>query len=44
MRRGGAIVAFANILFEKSILTPDQLARKMDQVAARHPRGMLDPK
>ncbi|MBV8283138.1 MAG: nitrile hydratase subunit beta [Candidatus Eremiobacteraeota bacterium] len=29
------IVAFANILFEKSILTPDQLARKMDEVAAR---------
>jgi hypothetical protein len=30
------IVAFANILFEKSILTPDQLARKMDAVAARY--------
>jgi hypothetical protein len=30
------IVAFANILFEKSILTPDQLARKMDEVAARY--------
>jgi len=29
------IVAFANILFEKSILTPDQLARKMNEVAAR---------
>jgi Nitrile hydratase beta subunit len=29
------IVAFANILFEKSILTPEQLARKMDEVAAR---------
>jgi Nitrile hydratase beta subunit, N-terminal len=30
------IVAFANILFEKSILTPDQLARKMDEVGARY--------
>ena len=29
------IVAFANILFEKSILTPDQLARKMDEVSTR---------
>ena len=29
------IVAFANILFEKSILTPDELARKMDEVSAR---------
>jgi hypothetical protein len=30
------IVAFANILFQKAILTPDELARKMDEVAARH--------
>ena len=29
------IVAFANILFEKSILTPDELARKMDEVSVR---------
>ena len=29
------IVAFANILFEKSVLTPDQLARKMDEVSTR---------
>jgi Nitrile hydratase beta subunit len=29
------IVAFANILFQKQILTPDELARKMDEVAAR---------
>ena len=29
------IVAFANILFEKSILTPEQLSRKMEEVAAR---------
>jgi hypothetical protein len=29
------IVVFANILFEKYILTPDQLARKMDEVSAR---------
>jgi Nitrile hydratase beta subunit len=36
---GRWIVAFANILFEKSILTPDQLARKMDEVAARYPQN-----
>lgn len=30
------IVAFANILFQKQILTPVELARKMDEVAARH--------
>jgi hypothetical protein len=29
------IVAFANILFQKGILTPEQLARKMDEVEAR---------
>src|SRR4051812_47027499 len=29
------IVAFANILFQKSILTPEQLARKMDEISAR---------
>jgi Nitrile hydratase beta subunit len=29
------IVAFANILFRKGILTPEELARKMDEVAAR---------
>jgi len=29
------IAAFANILFEKQILTPEQLARKMDEVGAR---------
>jgi Nitrile hydratase beta subunit len=29
------IVAFANILFQKQILTPEELARKMDEVAAR---------
>jgi hypothetical protein len=27
--------AFANILFEKQILTPEELARKMDEVEAR---------
>ena len=31
------IVAFANILFQKGILTPAELARKMDEVAARQP-------
>ena len=30
------IVAFANILFQKQILTPEELAKKMDEVAARH--------
>jgi nitrile hydratase beta subunit-like protein len=31
------IAAFANILFQKAILTPEELARKMDEVAARYP-------
>jgi len=30
------IVAFANILLRKEIFTPEELARKMDEVAARH--------
>lgn len=30
------IVAFANILFQKQILAPSDLAIKMDEVAARH--------
>jgi hypothetical protein len=30
------IVAFANILFQKEILTPGELAKKMDEVAARY--------
>jgi hypothetical protein len=30
------IAAFANILFQKQILTPDELARKMDEVAWRY--------
>lgn len=29
------IAAFAHILFQKQILTPGELARKMDEVAAR---------
>ena len=29
------IVAFTNILFEKGILTPDQVARKVEDVTAR---------
>lgn len=29
------IVAFAQILFQKRILTPEELARKMDEVATR---------
>lgn len=31
-------VVFANILFQKQILTPEELALKMDEVAARHAR------
>ena len=31
------IAAFANILFQKAILTPGELAVKMEEVAARHP-------
>ncbi len=30
------IAAFANILLQKQILTPEDLARKMDEVAQRH--------
>ena len=37
------IVAFANILFQKGILTPSDLARKMDEVAARLPAAPSDP-
>jgi hypothetical protein len=29
------IVAFANILFQKGVLTPDDLAKKMEEVEAR---------
>ena len=32
------IAAFAKILFQKQILTPEELAIKMDEVAARHAR------
>jgi hypothetical protein len=32
------IVAFTNILFRKQILTPEEFARKMDEVAARWPK------
>jgi hypothetical protein len=32
------IVAFANILFRKGILTPTELALKMDEVKARWPQ------
>lgn len=30
------IVAFANILFQKGVLTPDELAKKMEEVGARY--------
>ncbi len=30
------IVVFANILFQKQLLTPDELAKKMEEVAARY--------
>ena len=29
------VAAFANILFEKGLLTPEQVARKVDKVSAR---------
>jgi Nitrile hydratase beta subunit len=32
------MLAFANILFQKQVLTPEELALKMDEVAARHVR------
>src|SRR5882724_11946585 len=35
------IAAFANILFQKGVLTPEDLARKMDEVAARHSGGSV---
>jgi len=35
------IVCFANILFQKEILTPDELARKMAEVEARHPGAKM---
>ena len=34
------IVSFANILFQKQILTPEELARKMDEVEARWTREL----
>jgi hypothetical protein len=36
------IVAFANILFRKQILNPEQLARKMSEVEARWDRDAAD--
>ena len=33
------IVAFANILFQKGVLTPSELAVKMKEVEARWPEG-----
>jgi len=33
------IVAFANILFRKGILSPTELARKLDEAAGRWPGG-----
>jgi hypothetical protein len=33
------VAAFANILFQKGILTPGELAVKMEEVAARHSQG-----
>jgi hypothetical protein len=33
------IAAFANILFQKGILTPGELAVRMEEVVARHSQG-----
>src|SRR5271154_836340 len=38
------IAAFANILFQKGILTPGELAGKMDAVEARSPPDQADGK
>jgi hypothetical protein len=37
------IAAFAKILFQKGILTPSELARKMDEVAVRWERDNSEP-
>jgi hypothetical protein len=37
------IVAFANILFQKGVLAPEELARKMDEVKARWAAYASDP-
>lgn len=37
------IAAFANILFQKGILTPSELARKMDEIGARWERDNAEP-
>ena len=34
------VAAFANILFQKQILTPEELATKMDEVSARFTREL----
>jgi hypothetical protein len=34
------IVAFANILFQKGLLTPEQLAKKMTEIEARSAIGL----
>jgi len=34
------IVAFANILFQKQLLTPEELARKMDEIEVRWARDV----
>jgi hypothetical protein len=36
------IVVFANILFQKRVLTPEELSRKMDEVEARWARDLAD--
>ncbi len=36
------IAAFVNILFQKGILTPSELARKMDEVTARWENDSLE--
>lgn len=37
------IVAFANIAFQKELLTPEELARKMDEVKARWAADAAEP-
>jgi len=37
------VVAFANILLQKSILTPEELARRMDEIDGRLPGSSARP-
>jgi len=38
------VTVFANILFQKQLLTPEELAIKMGGIAARHSRDAAEPR